>query len=194
MKIEQLLNPDLNLDLEGRLLHLQRESTPGTAPLRKIDFKHDAVYFGAGSSPKSFSGHLSGGLEDEEVIEYIRRNNRVLYDRLWGLQRNQSVEPVTSAITDHHDHSDGAAGDSQRNSFPSRRDSKMANAAGASDNPPAHRSTSIALPKSPSSMMSFDSCGGDVLPALASRSKNELQQDLYLLQQRRYIQSLLLSV
>lgn len=204
MKIEQLLNPDLNLDLQGCFLHLPQNSTSGTLALGHIDVEHDAVYFGPGSS-NSFSGHLSAGLEDKEVIEYIRRNNQVLYDRLWGSRQSHGVEPVTSAITDHRDESDGAARSPQRNGLTSERDRKMANAAGGPDNSRASRSTSNALRRSPSSTTSVESCGGDILSAMsskeptsslpspASRSKNELQQDLCLLQQRRYIQSLLLS-
>lgn len=204
MKIEQLLNSDVNVDLGGGVLHLQ-QTTPGTVTPGKIDVEHDSVYFGAGSSPESFSGHLSGGLQDEEVIEYIRRNNGALYDRLWGSRRKGRLESITSSIADHQNQSDSAASDSQRKNLANCGDGKMVGLAGASHQSRAGSSASIALPNSPTSMASLDSGSVDIRSPLACpgsthspaspalRSKAELQQDLYLLQQRRYIQSLLLS-
>jgi hypothetical protein len=207
MKIEQLLNSDVNVDLGGGVLHLQ-QATPGTVTPGKIDVEHDSVYFGAGSSPGSFSGHLSGGLQDEEVIEYIRRNNGALYDRLWGSRRKGRLESVTSSIADHQNQSDSAASDSQRKILANCGDGKMVDLAGASHQSRAGSSTSITLPHSPTSMARLDSDSVDIHSPLACpgpthspaspaspalRSKAELQQDLYLLQQRRYIQSLLLS-
>jgi hypothetical protein len=205
MRIEQLLDMDPNVDLGDQRLELQPASPSRAVSLGKIDLEHDVVYFGTDSSPRSFSGHLSGGLDDEEIIEYIRRSNRALYDRLWGIRQNQNVKPVTSVTTDRPDFSDGAADDALPNDVTNRTDSDLVAAPDASDTSSARRSTSTALPSSPSSTTSPDSCGGDVYPiisnegptllpaAQASQSKNELQQDLYLLQQRRYIQSLLLS-
>jgi hypothetical protein len=202
MKVEQLLSLDVSIDLHGGVLHLQRQPTPGVVPHGKIDVEHDSVYFGAGSSPKSFSGHLSGGLQDDEVIEFIRRNNGALHDRLWGSRRKGRLEPVISSIPDHRNHSDSTASDPKPNNLANSGDGNMVDAAGTSNRSRAGPSSSVALPDSPSSMASFDSCSIDIhsaLPCLepmslpASRSKAQLQQDLYLLQQRRYIQSLLLS-
>ena len=205
MEAEELLNLDPNIDIGGHLPQLQPVPPPEAIPLGQIDLEHDAVYFGADSSPMSFSGHLSDGLEDEEVIEYIRRNNLALYERLWGTQRKQHVKPVTPATTAHHGFGDGAVGDSLGNDVANTRDNTMATGATVPKKLCARQSTSLALPRTPSPVSASDSCNRDVLitpssegPALrpaasASGIKNELQQDLYLLQQRRYIQSLLLS-
>jgi hypothetical protein len=199
MKIEELLNSNLSVDMGRRLLQLQPILSPGAVPLGQIDLEHDAVYFGADSSPKSFSGHLSEGLEDEEVIEYIRRNNLALHERLWGKRWNQLVEQVTSIITGPRDLSGRTGGDSNG------LDSEIVGTPDTSNESWACRSTPFTLSKSAISMTRFESCGGDVLLTPSSkdsalraaesalRSKKELQQDLYLLQQRRYIQSLLLS-
>ena len=205
MKIEQLLDSDLNVGVERRVQQLQQKARPRVALPEQIDLEHDAVYFGGDSSPRSFSGHLSESLEDEEVIEYIRRTNRALHDRLWGKLQNQPLESVTPAITEHPELSDGAGGDRPPNGPTDVLDSDMAGVSNASDESCTRRSISSALATSPNSVTSFGSYGGGVLlspsngnPAItpavsAPRSKSELQQDLYLLQQRRYIQSLLLS-
>jgi hypothetical protein len=112
MTIKQLLNSDHKVDLGGRLLGPELESAVGVARLGQIDLEHDAVYFGGDSSPESFSGHFSCGLDDEEVIELIRRTNLGLHDRLWGTPPSQIVTPVALAITGQPGLSDGAANDS----------------------------------------------------------------------------------
>ena len=205
MKTEHLINSDWDLDLEGRGRQQERQSTEETAPLGEIDTDHDAVYFGADSSPRSFSGHMSESLEDQEIIEYIRRTNRPLYDRLWGTLQKEPVQSVTPAITEQTEASDGARDASSPGCATKRLDSKMDTASNASEKLSDCSSTSIALPILPDSISSVGSCSKDVLPASSSlesplrpvlslsRSKMELQQDLFLLQQRRYIQSLLLS-
>ena len=205
MTIKQLLNSDFEVDLGGRLLEPELESTVGAAGLGQIDLEHDAVYFGGNSSPESFSGHLSCGLDDDEVIEFIRRANPALHDRLWGTPPSLIVTPVTLAITGQLGLSDGAANDSTAIDPTNGHQCDNTTTSGKTNGLSTPRSTSTALPNFPTFITSFESCGGDVLGqsssnesarrqvASVSRSQNELQQDLYLLQLRRYIQSLLLS-
>jgi len=199
MKIKQQLNSDYKVDLGSRLLGPELESTVGAARLGQIDLEHDAVYFGGDSSPESFSGHLSCGLDDDEVIEFIRRTNPALHDRLWGTPPSQIATPVALAITGQLRLSDGAANDSTGHQCDNTTTSSKTNGHST------RRSTSTALPNFPTLITSFESCGGEALGqsssneaarrqvAPVSRSQNELQQDLYLLQLRRYVQSLLLS-
>ena len=111
MKFKQLLNLDYEVDFRGRLLVPEPESAVGAARLGQIDLERDAVYFGGDSSPESFSGHLSCGLDDDEVIEFIRRTNPVLHSRLWGTLPSQIVTPVALTITGQPGLSDGAAND-----------------------------------------------------------------------------------
>jgi hypothetical protein len=202
MEIKQLLNSDSKVDLRGHLLGPELESTVGAARLGQIDLEHDAVYFGSDSSPESFSGHLSCGLDDDEVIEFIRRTNPALHDRLWGTPPSQIVTPVALAITGQPRLSDGAGNDSTANGHQCDKTTTSSKTNGLS----TQRSKSTALPNFPAFITSFESCGGDVLGQSSSneaarkqiasvslRSQNELQQDLHLLQLRRYVQSLLLS-
>ena len=205
METEGLINSDWELDLEGRGPQQQRQSTDEITSIGEIDTEHDAVYFGADSSPRSFSGHLSETLEDREVIEYIRRTNKPLYHRFWDTLQDHPVQSVTPAITAQPEASDGARDASSPGYATNGLDSEMDAASNASEKLLNCRSTSIALPTSPDSISGFGSRSKDVLPASSSldfplrpalsvsRSKKELQQDLFLLQQRRYIQSLLLS-
>src|SRR5271155_4838501 len=205
MKIKQQLNSDHKVDLGGRLLGPELESTVGAARLGQIDLEHDAVYFGSDSSPESFSGHLSCGLDDDEVVEFIRRTNPALHDRLWGTPPSQIVTPVALEITGQLGLSDGAANDSTAIDATNGHQCDNTTTSSKTNGLSTRRSTSTALPNFPAFITSFESCGGDVLGqsssneaarkqvAPVSRSQNELQQDLYLLQLRRYIQSLLLS-
>ena len=205
MAIKQLLNSSYEVDLGGRLLGPELESIVGAARLGQIDLEHDAVYFGGDSSPESFSGHLSCGLDDDEVIEFIRRTNPTLHDRLWGTLPSQMATPVALAITGQLGLSDGAANDSTTIGATNGRQCDNTTTSNQPIGLITRRSTSTALPNFPTFITSFESCGGDVLGqssndesarrqvASVSRSQNELQQDLYLLQLRRYIQSLLLS-
>jgi hypothetical protein len=202
MEIKQLLNSDYNVDP----LAPELESTVGAVMLGQVDLEHDAVYFGGDSSPKSFSGHLSCGLDDEEVIEFIHRTNPALHDRLWGTPPSQIVTPVALAITGQPGLSDGAANDSTAIDATNRHRCYNTTASSKTNGLNTRRSTSTALPNFPAFITSIESCGGDVLGQSSSneaaqrqvalvppRSQNELQQDLHLLQLRRYVQSLLLS-
>jgi hypothetical protein len=205
MKIKQLLNSDYKVDLGGRLLGPELESTVEAARLGQIDLEHDAVYFGGDSSPESFSGHLSCGLDDDEVIEFIRRTNPALHDRLWGTPPPQIVTPVALAITGQLELSDEAANDSTAIGATNGQHCDNTTTSSKTNGLSTRRSTLTAPPNFPAFITSFESCGGDVLGqssrneaaqrqvASVSRSQNELQQDLYLLQLRRYVQSLLLS-
>jgi hypothetical protein len=112
MKIKQVLNSDYKVDLGVRLLGPELESAVGAARLGQIDLEHDAVYFAGDSSHESFSGHLSCGLDDDQVIEFIRRTNLALHDRLWGIPPSQKVTPVVLAITGQSGLGDGPANDS----------------------------------------------------------------------------------
>jgi hypothetical protein len=205
MKIKQLLNSDYEVGLGGRLLEPELEPIVGAARLGQIDLEHDAVYFGGDSSPKSFSGHLSCGLDDDEVIEFIRRTNPALHGRLWGTPPSQIVTPVALAITGQLGLSDGAANDSTTIDATNGHQCDNTTTSSKTNGLSTRRPASTALPNFPASITSFESCGGDVLEqsssneaarrqvASVSRSQNELQQDLHLLQLRRYVQSLLLS-
>jgi len=205
MKIKQLLNSDYEVDLGGHLLEPELEPTVGAARLGQIDLEHDAVYFGGDSSPKSFSGHLSCGLDDDEVIEFIRRTNPALHGRLWGIPPSQIVTPVALAITGQLGLSDGAANDSTTIDATNGHQCDNTTTSSKINGLSTRRPASTALPNFPAFITSFESCGGDVLEqsssneaarrqvASVSRSQNELQQDLHLLQLRRYVQSLLLS-
>jgi hypothetical protein len=202
MMMEQLLDPDVNIDLHGGGFQIQEKASARVLSPGNIDFQGDSVYFGAGSSPLSFAGRLSGGLTDDEVIEYIRRNNGALYDRLWGSGRDGPSEPATSLITKHENHSDNAAGVSQRNNLASCGDGKMADPTLASDKLRGGQFiASIALLNSPSSVASFDSSSRDIdLPftyleptSLAVSAASRSGAEPYVLQQMRYVQSLLLS-
>src|SRR4051794_17068815 len=98
-KIKQLLNSDYKVDLGVRLLGPEVESAVGATRLGQIDLEHDAVYFAGDSSTEGFSGHLGCDLDDDQVIEFIRRTNPALHDRLWGTPPSQIVTPVTLTIT-----------------------------------------------------------------------------------------------
>ena len=204
MESERLINSAQDLEPGGCVQQHQRLPPAEAVPLGEINIEHDAMYFGAGSSPRSFSGHLSEGLGDEEIIEYIRRSNRPLHDRLWGTPRCQPIQTFTPATTEQLELNDGA-GDTSPPDDVNRFDIPAETTFDASTKALPCRSTSSALPLSPDSISSFGSCTKDVpstpassvsvlQPALSvQRSKKELQRDLHLLQQRRYIQSLLLS-
>jgi hypothetical protein len=205
IKIKQLLNSDYKVDLGGRLLGPELESAVGAVELGRIDLEHDAVYFGGNSSPESFSGHLSCGLDDDEVIEFIRRTNPALHNRLWRTPPSRIVTPVALAITEQPGLSDGVANDWTATDATNGHQCDNATTSSKANRIDARRSTSTALPKFSALMTSSEPRGGDVLGqsssseaaqrrvASVSRSQNELQQDLYLLQLRRYVQSLLLS-
>jgi hypothetical protein len=200
------LNSDLDLDPgnSGQQRQRQQDSTDQGVALGVIDLEHDAVYFGAESSPNSFSGPLGEGLQDHEVLEYIRRNNRSLYDRLWDAPQKQPSQLVTPAATEQVHVSDGARDALLSTHVANKLDSETAAASGVSEKS-LGRSISNALLASPDSISDFLICGEDLLLAPCGtefvqrpassvpRGKKELQQDLLLLQQRRYIQSLLLS-
>lgn len=52
-----------------------------------IDLDHDNVYFNAESSSRTFSGYLTSNVRtmtDQDIIDYIRRSNPGLHDRIWG--------------------------------------------------------------------------------------------------------------
>lgn len=205
MKIKQLLNSDYKVDLGSHLLGPELESAVGAARLGQIDLEHDAVHFSGDSSPESFSGHLSCGLDDDEVIEFIRRTNPALHNRLWGTPPPQIVTPVALTITGQPGLNDGAANDSTATGATNGHQCENATTSNKTNGIGTRQSTSTALPKFPALITSFEPCGGDVLGqsssneaarrqvASVSRSQDELQQDLYLLQLRRYVQSLLLS-
>jgi hypothetical protein len=205
MKIKQLLNSDYKVDLGGRLLRPELESAIGAVMLGQIDLEHDAVYFGGDSSPESFSGHLSCGLDEDEVVEFIRRTNPALHNRLWGTPPSQIVTPVALAITGQPGLSDGVSNDWTAIDATNGHRCDNATTSSKTNRVGTQRSTPTALPKFPALMTSSEPHGGDVLEQSPSneaaqrqaasvlRSQNELQQDLYLLQLRRYVQSLLLS-
>jgi hypothetical protein len=206
MEIKQLLNSDYKVDLGSRLLGPELESIVGAAMLGQIDLEHDAVYFGGDSSPESFSGHLSCGLDDDEAIEFIRRTNPTLHDRLWGTPQSQTVTPVALAITGQPGLSGGAANDSTTVDGTNGHQCNNTTTSSKTNGLSTRRSTSTALPNFPTFITSFESCSGDVpgqsssseaarrqVESISPRSQNELQQDLHLLQLRRYVQSLLLS-
>jgi hypothetical protein len=196
MKVKQLPNSDNEVDHESRLLGPELESAVGAARLGQIDLEHDAVYFGGDSSPESFSGHLSYDLDDDEVIEFIRRANLALYDSLWS-SPSPIVKPAALAATVLPGLSDGAAIDptaiNATNVYQRDTAAASSKASGIRTRPSASNTPSRAPAR-----------GRDVLghtssneaartqSTSVSRSQNELQQDLYLLQLRRYVQSLLL--
>lgn len=144
-------------------------------------------------------------MEEEQVLEYIRRNNWALFDRLWGLQADGHLNSVTSAVVNPHYLSDGAAAGLGASGDTARHESELLGAARASGKLWALRSTSVAPVMWRPSRSNLDPGSVDFrttrsnidpassLAVLASPSTNELHKEVDFSRQKGSFQSLSLS-